>query len=348
MVGASANRIPFLCALGSHSPAPYARWNGGYYFSKCTRCGRDLVRTGYGRWHEPKGYRVVWQAEPPAGFVSADLVRKGEVPPPIRGGELPIQEVIRHVQNGDRAGEAPRADLGASVVEQMPEPGPGPGGEPVQERHQARAAASPEEPAPLLSRAVPARPIPDFMDEGTQAGAWEVPSRRYLLRSAPADRRPEGEAGSGFDRYFGWLSRLGPRFAAAIAPARGEPRVESAAETVPREPGRWRSPWGLIAAIALVVLLVLVFWAGRATGPSAGASSGAAQGPSLGHGQAAFVTAGVLNCRSAPALEAEPVKILVRGDAVRLIARDGEWVSLVQTGGQCWALARYFSAERPL
>ncbi|HEV2746288.1 MAG TPA: hypothetical protein VGW34_03195 [Allosphingosinicella sp.] len=56
-----------LCALGSHRVDPgTARWNGGHCFGKCRRCGRDLVRTGAGRWQVPHGYRVVWRALPSA------------------------------------------------------------------------------------------------------------------------------------------------------------------------------------------------------------------------------------------------------------------------------------------
>ena len=57
--------MPLLCDLGWHRPDPIARWNDGYYFSKCSRCGRDLVRTAFGQWQVPKGYRVVWQQKPP-------------------------------------------------------------------------------------------------------------------------------------------------------------------------------------------------------------------------------------------------------------------------------------------
>jgi len=39
---------------------------------------------------------------------------------------------------------------------------------------------------------------------------------------------------------------------------------------------------------------------------------------------------------------------MMRGDVVRLLARDGEWVSLVYEGGQCWALFRYFSLDQPI
>lgn len=37
-------------------------WNAGYWFSRCGRCGCDLIRRGGGRWRvPPKGLRVVWK-----------------------------------------------------------------------------------------------------------------------------------------------------------------------------------------------------------------------------------------------------------------------------------------------
>jgi hypothetical protein len=62
----------------------------------------------------------------------------------------------------------------------------------------------------------------------------------------------------------------------------------------------------------------------------------------------AFVTASVLSCRTAPARQARRVRNLGRGDAVRILAREGEWVSVDHRGAQCWALARFVSAEKPL
>ena len=56
------NEMRLFCSLGWHHPKRAARWNNGYYFTKCTRCGHDLVRTARGRWRVPQGQRVVWPA----------------------------------------------------------------------------------------------------------------------------------------------------------------------------------------------------------------------------------------------------------------------------------------------
>ena len=52
-----------LCELGRHRAEPSPAWNNGYYFSRCRRCRRDLVRTTYSGWEVPRGYRVIWRAE---------------------------------------------------------------------------------------------------------------------------------------------------------------------------------------------------------------------------------------------------------------------------------------------
>lgn len=65
--GRPVAKLPLLCELGWHKTDALALWNDGYYFSKCARCGRDLVRTAFGRWTVPRGFRVVWAAQPPQG-----------------------------------------------------------------------------------------------------------------------------------------------------------------------------------------------------------------------------------------------------------------------------------------
>jgi hypothetical protein len=62
----------------------------------------------------------------------------------------------------------------------------------------------------------------------------------------------------------------------------------------------------------------------------------------------AYVSARALSCRDAPALQARRVRVLARGAAVQVLARDGDWVSLATAVGQCWALGRYVSEPRPL
>jgi hypothetical protein len=56
-----------LCRFGLHRPAPDEVWNRGYYFTRCLRCEADLVRTPSGKWHVPKGQKVVWKPKKPRG-----------------------------------------------------------------------------------------------------------------------------------------------------------------------------------------------------------------------------------------------------------------------------------------
>ena len=50
-----------LCRLGLHRAEEGAVWNRGFHFSRCRNCGSDLVRTAAGRWHVPKGRKIVWK-----------------------------------------------------------------------------------------------------------------------------------------------------------------------------------------------------------------------------------------------------------------------------------------------
>jgi hypothetical protein len=59
--------LNLLCRLGLHRPEPDPVWNQGYYFSRCARCGADIVRTPSGRWHVPAGHKVVWKPRKPRG-----------------------------------------------------------------------------------------------------------------------------------------------------------------------------------------------------------------------------------------------------------------------------------------
>ena len=56
-----------LCGLGRHSADSEQVWNRGYYFSHCRACGVDLVRTASGKWHVPKGRKIVWKPKKPRG-----------------------------------------------------------------------------------------------------------------------------------------------------------------------------------------------------------------------------------------------------------------------------------------
>jgi len=54
--------MSLLCALGGHEAGTGEIYNGGYYFARCRRCERDMIRSG-GAWQMvPSGHRVVWRS----------------------------------------------------------------------------------------------------------------------------------------------------------------------------------------------------------------------------------------------------------------------------------------------
>jgi hypothetical protein len=99
----------------------------------------------------------------------------------------------------------------------------------------------------------------------------------------------------------------------------------------------------------------------RAAQPAAGKTeAGPAKGPAASPRQlpppsapllpgreTAFVTASVLQCRSTPTEGSEPVRKLVRGSEVQILARDDGWSSVAHRGRQCWAATRFLSAVQP-
>jgi len=54
--------MSLLCALGGHEAGAGEIYNGGYYFSRCRRCERDMIRSGAAWQMVPSGHRVVWRA----------------------------------------------------------------------------------------------------------------------------------------------------------------------------------------------------------------------------------------------------------------------------------------------
>ncbi|WP_140867510.1 hypothetical protein [Sphingomonas oligophenolica] len=77
-MSAMASRLATLpCRLGFHKPVAPGMWNGGYCFTTCSRCGRDMVRSLFGEWHVPVDFRVVWHARP-----SEPLAERAAPPPP--------------------------------------------------------------------------------------------------------------------------------------------------------------------------------------------------------------------------------------------------------------------------
>jgi hypothetical protein len=53
--------MSLLCLCGQHAARPSNVSNQGYYFSRCTRCRRDLIGSAV-KWKPvPRGKRVVWR-----------------------------------------------------------------------------------------------------------------------------------------------------------------------------------------------------------------------------------------------------------------------------------------------
>ncbi|HEX8466345.1 MAG TPA: hypothetical protein VF620_00900 [Allosphingosinicella sp.] len=54
--------MSLLCALGGHEAGSGEVYNGGYYFARCRRCERDMIRSGAAWQMVPSGHRVVWRS----------------------------------------------------------------------------------------------------------------------------------------------------------------------------------------------------------------------------------------------------------------------------------------------
>jgi hypothetical protein len=138
-------------------PIASARWNDGYCFTSCSRCGRDMVRSAFGEWHVPKGFRVVWRPRPPGNLDAALNKRYGALPasPADAGVDLrPAEPVAAALVE-----KAEVKPLPADSVAARPAPLP-----PKQKLEKAPAAPAPEPPAPEQTPARMARSPFDFDD----------------------------------------------------------------------------------------------------------------------------------------------------------------------------------------
>lgn len=370
------------------------QWNCGYYFTMCRRCGHDLVRPAYGRWHIPRGYRVVWQALPPPSTVAAELVRETILDSPDAAveAELPIMEVLRDLES-----EAPEQALPDAAETALPDAAeealPDSAEEALPDSAETVLPDAAEEalPDPAEEATADAAEAPDLesvdpeavdeaQDSGDQAvpttdGEADEPPLTALERSLVADFMEEGAAPSvpgeparGTAKREGEESRPSPMnrvassslgllrrtkagvkgtLSASQSHVLGAIVHERRTAETPR-----RSRAGLVASVAASLLLLTALVVAVREGTYSrvvNSVSGTAPVPRRPTpGVAAYVTASVLNCRSAPATQAPTVKRLVRGDNVIVTARDQNWVSLSHEGRQCWAFLRYFSLTRPL
>ena len=322
-----------LCRFGRHRPAHEARWNDGFYFSRCRGCGRDIVRTAFEGWHVPRGFRVVWQERPPADSRIAALVHAEE--PAAIGDEQPAD---------DNQMELPISQVLRSLDEPEPEPEPEPAPAPPADE------PPPAPPSPPPPPAAKGR-VWDFMEEEGVAG----PTAPTQPAPAGRDEQPE-------------MLEL-----TVTASARTHSGAEwtsiATSPGAPPPPERRSRLGGLSALLLLGVGLLLVgatVLAALVERPAAPApapapspvtvlapavvptSTPAMQARPAPAVPASYVAASLLNCRSAPDYGAPIVRTMSRGEAVRAIGRDGDWASLAVDGRQCWALARYVTDVRPL
>jgi hypothetical protein len=403
MATAPVDEMPLLCELGWHKADPLARWNAGYYFTTCARCGHDLVRTAYGGWRVPKGFKIVWQAKPPESAVAAELIPD----PDAELGdadqmELPIQEVLRHMEAEEQAEDAfpEAADAAAEPLSNAAPADHEPLDVFAEDEPGTEAAAADEprwepelepvfepDPEPLPSAAkTPA--VDDFMEDdwfmNDEPGydSWDRAAEHdvdTLDRTIVDDDSEHVGNRSGKIRYGKEVDPVAPgapaSFLSMLRAHRDEAaEVEEEADPAPTATAAAGAPSarpgphaGIVATLVgtFGVLLLLIAAVGggwelrqteAATTAPSGAQAAPAAAPAPGAAAASlarpeetgFVTASLLNCRTAPAEQAEPVRILPRGEPVRVLALEPAWASISHRGRQCWASTRYLSAQQPL
>lgn len=79
--------MSLLCALGGHEAGAGEVYNGGYYFARCRRCRRDMIRCGASWQMVPSGHRVAWKPGCHQHSLEPDLA--GALPVLHRDANLP-------------------------------------------------------------------------------------------------------------------------------------------------------------------------------------------------------------------------------------------------------------------
>jgi hypothetical protein len=410
-----------ICSLGWHSPEPLPRWNDGYYFSRCRRCGCDLVRTAYEKWHVPDGYRVVWSVEPPPDRASVDFVPEtGEtsatdVPTASVSESNMVREESRETERYEAEATPPLEHEPAHAAPAEPDAGTTMQQEPDETWTEPIGAVTTDADEPPAQDEIEPASMPDLetvpavgVNEPGEATAERSPARVQTMAGEGKKRLP-------IDELFSRLRRGRERPVAEATPPRApgdwdfmsdDPGDEllikpsgssgsdydpvphlSGIDQSPSEPveGGWRSglarrfgstrdalfgtveeePKGLAllglavaisAAVALVATLIIPSSpVGDGTPPRTTPSALAAPAALPVHrphaaqpsGPIRYVAARALACRDSPSLEGQRVRTLARGDAVTLLAQEGDWASLSHRGRQCWALGSLLSPVPP-
>jgi hypothetical protein len=235
------------------------RWNEGYYFTTCRRCMMDLIRTAYGTWQIPRGFRIVWSVGRPDSVESARI-------------ESEVEQQL------------------SAFAEPPPPPAPAP----------------------------PPTFVPDFMEDATIDTSW----RRHIP-AANLEEKQESEI--------------------AATPTRRKREAAQPVSRVAETPGaaagaRWplRNMALALAAFVLIAIVTAVF----AQDEEAGAARPSS--PPLG---STWFVGNDSSCRETPSLEGANVGYLIRGDAVRLRARKGNWAAIAYADQECWVPLTLLSVE---
>jgi hypothetical protein len=238
--------VSLLCRLGRHRPRGIPRWNDGFYFATCERCGCDLVRTAFQGWHAPSGYRVVWSDRPPAGRPEVALVPEESAPPTPSGLSQAAPEAAPGADSAPPLADAPepapdRLDPPAAPSRSIELPGPAPGApaEPVDDVLPAPAPAAPAGRLPIQDVLAHL----DAEDAANRARATppppplpEAPVRRRRSTWDFMDDDPfEADTASGLER----ARAPAGAFAAGVAPPDG-PEVDPVSRKAGGLPEQWR------------------------------------------------------------------------------------------------------------
>jgi hypothetical protein len=150
----------------------------------------------------------------------------------------------------------------------------------------------------------------------------------------------------------------GPREEDAAASRSLLPMLTGASATAaPPTEGGFRHAAPVIGFFLIVIVaalaLALVRWPsmrGGASSPGA-AENSSSQLPQAPLAQTAFrvaVEASLLNCRAAPAPEAQVLQRLGYGETAQLMERGPQWAQIDTGRRQCWVLEQYLSAPLDL
>jgi hypothetical protein len=310
------------------------------------------VRTPFSRWHVPNGYRVVWQAKPPASRPDVTLepeLQLEQTEPQV----APVAKVL-----APSAMEVPAA---AEVVHTpaVAAPAPKPGRaddtrrrlpvEALLERLRGTSGPGAPPPEPSVPAALPRRPAWDFMmepEERARSAEHQAATTDKAMAKKPEIRAMPVAAETS-------QAHMGPSIV-----TRALVRLRRHAASTYRR-ARHNKQLAQVAFATLIVAIVAagVVWLpkrpireNQVSDPKQVMPMVTANEPETVPAtiEASFVAARALSCRDAPALQARRVRVLARGASVQVLARDGEWVSLATSAGQCWAIGKYVSEPRPL